>query len=377
MALHKLEHMGLVLQEADVAQLVDLVIADGLRAEQTGEVLQVRLGRRHDGHARTGEGDLGRRSKFIDHVGVPGLAAQREHVTEGNELAVDLVQAVGVVPHQGKVRRGGAQGGQPVNDGVGIDDTLRIGVFRHAPDALDGRVAHGGLDGVHVRAVRRHGNGDKLHAERLRHAEMAVIARCGAQEADDGLLRPRARRVQQAMRPGLGDEVIHEVQAGTAADEDLRGRHAQQLGKQALGRGNAGQLAIVAHVERAVEAVLRRLQHGQNAADHVKLRAARLAAGHVQGELLGLPGLVLLLQRGIFRAALRTGVVCIGLHDVTSKKYFGLPPSYRAAGGMSIAFPHSLHEKNRFFDGGRKLCELFAAQLAKQPDICYDKSEFA
>ena len=360
-----------------MTQLVDLVIADGLRTEQTGEVFQVRLGRRHDGHARTGEGDLGRRSKFIDHVGVPGLAAQREHVTEGNELAVDLVQAVSVVPHQGKVRRGGAQGGQPVDDGVGIDDTLRVGVFRHAPDALDGRVAHGGLDGVHVRAVRRHGNGDELHAERLRHAEMAVIARCGAQEADDGLLRPRARRVQQAMRPGLGDEVIHEVQAGTAADEDLRGRHAQQLGKQALGRGNAGQLAIVAHVERAVEAVLRRLQHGQNAADHVELRTARLAAGHVQGELLRLPGIVLLLQRGIFRAALRTGVVCIGLHGVTSKKFFGLPPSYRAAGGMSIGFLHSLHEKNRFFDGGRKLCELFAAQLAKQPDICYDKSEFA
>ena len=206
---------------------------------------------------------------------------------------------------------------------------------------------------------------------------MAVIARCGAQKADDGLLRPRARRVLQAVRPGLGDEVIHEVQAGAAADEDLRGRHAQQLGKQALGRGNAGQLAVVAHVERAVEAVLRRLQHGQNAADHIELRTARLAAGHVQGELLGLPGLVLLLQRGIFRAALRTGVVCIGLHGVTSKKFFGLPPSYRAAGGMSIGFLHSLHEKNRFFDGGRKLCELFAAQLAKQPDICYDKSEFA
>ncbi len=44
MALHELEHMGLVLQEADMTQLVDLVIADGLRAEQTGEVLQVRLG---------------------------------------------------------------------------------------------------------------------------------------------------------------------------------------------------------------------------------------------------------------------------------------------------------------------------------------------
>jgi len=44
---------------------------------------------------------------------------------------------------------------------------------------------------------------------------------------------------------------------------------------------------------------------------------------------------------------------------------------------MSIGFLHSLHEKNRFFDGGRKLCELFAAQLAKQLDICYDKSEFA
>lgn len=43
-ALHELEHMGLVLQEADMTQLVNLVIADGLRTEQTGEVFQVRLG---------------------------------------------------------------------------------------------------------------------------------------------------------------------------------------------------------------------------------------------------------------------------------------------------------------------------------------------
>ena len=70
--LHQLERVRLVLEEADVAQLVDLVKADGLDADELREVGDVRLARGHNGHARAGEGHLARGRELIDHVAVSG-----------------------------------------------------------------------------------------------------------------------------------------------------------------------------------------------------------------------------------------------------------------------------------------------------------------
>ena len=84
---------------------------------------------------------------------------------------------------------------------------------------------------------------------------MPVVAGRRAEEAHDGLLRPRTRRVLQAVGVGLGDQIVHQVQAGVAADEDLLRLRAEDLRKEPLGRGQTGQLAVVARVNASVHAV--------------------------------------------------------------------------------------------------------------------------
>ena len=107
MLFHELERVGLVLQKAHMAQGIDLVIGDGLDADELLQIRLIILARGHDGEARAGERDLGCGGKFVDHAVVARLAAERQDVPEGDEFAVKLVDAVGVVPHEGKVGRGG------------------------------------------------------------------------------------------------------------------------------------------------------------------------------------------------------------------------------------------------------------------------------
>ena len=68
--------MGLVLQIAHMAQGIDLVIGNGLDADELLQIRLITLARGHDGEARAGERDLGRGGKFIDHAVVAGLAAE-------------------------------------------------------------------------------------------------------------------------------------------------------------------------------------------------------------------------------------------------------------------------------------------------------------
>ena len=120
--------------------------------------------------------------------------------------------------------------------------------------------------------------------------------------------------MQQAVGVGLGHQVVHQVQAGVAADEDLLRLRAEELGEQPLGRRDAGQLAVVADVQSVVDAVGRIGQNGQQVADHVELLAAGLAARHVERKLLRLIVGVARLQRGVFGAALLKRQGLIGLH---------------------------------------------------------------
>ena len=163
--LHQLQRMGLVLEVEDVALLVDLVVGDGLDGEQLLHVFLVGFARRHDGDTRAGERDLRRGGKLIDHVGVARLAAEREDVREFDVLALKLVDAVGVVPHEGEVLRGRLQIGDAADRLLGVDDAVGVRIFRHAPHALDRRVLDVLFDEIHVRAGGRHGNDDHLAAE--------------------------------------------------------------------------------------------------------------------------------------------------------------------------------------------------------------------
>ena len=203
------------------------------------------------------------------------------------------MDAVGIVPHEQKVRRGGLHLRDALNGLVGVDDAVGVGILRHVPHTLDARVLDEIFDDIHVGAVFGHGNGDELKAEALGHLEVAVVAGRGAEPLDALFLTPRPFAVQKAVRVSLGNRVIHELKARVAAGEDLRGLAAEDLGEQRAGALKALELAVVAGVHAVVDAVFGARKHSQKAADEVELLFARLAARHVELEPLGLPALIL------------------------------------------------------------------------------------
>ena len=289
---HQREGVLFVLEILDVAQLVHLVEADGLNADELGHVLHVGFAARKARNARAGERHLARGSELENHVGVAVLLALAQNILERDELAVKLVDAVGIVPHEQEVGSRGLHLRNALDGLVGVDDAVGVRVLRHVPHALDARVLDEVFDNVHVGAVFGHRDGDELKAEALGHLEVAVIARCGAEPFDALFLAPRLFAVQQAVSVGLGDRVVHELEARIAAGEDLRGLAAEDIGEQLTRALKPLEFAVVAGVHAAVHALLGTGQRGQDAADHVELLLARLAARHVELEALGLPALV-------------------------------------------------------------------------------------
>ena len=163
-----------------MAQLVDLVVGDHLHTENAGEVADIGLAGSHAGNAAAGEGDLGGGRKLIDHVRPSRLVAQGQDVRERDVVAFKLMDAIGVVPDDGKIRGGRLQMGKAADGLVGINDTVGVGIFGNRPDELDLGILHQLLHHVHIRAFGSHGNGNQLRAEELADLEMPVIAGGGA-----------------------------------------------------------------------------------------------------------------------------------------------------------------------------------------------------
>ena len=287
-----------------MAQGIDLVIGNGLDADELLQIRLIILARGHDGEARTGERDFGRGSKLIDHAVVSRLAAERQDVPEGDELAVKLVDAVGVVPHEGKIGRRGLQCRDARDRLVGIDDAVGVGVFRHAPHTLDRRVLHGLLDLVHIGADRGHGNCNEFKAERFGDFKMAVVAGRRAEPLDGIQPAPRLFRACKAVRIALADQIVHERQRRVAADEALLRFAAEYVRPVFLRFFEAGKLAVVAGVDAAGNAVLRGFEDAQDAGDEVKLLPAGLASCHVELQLLRLQRVELRLDCCVFLAQL-------------------------------------------------------------------------
>ena len=110
-------------------------------------------------------------------------------------------------------------------------------------------------------------------------------------------LAPGLRGILETEHHADGDQVVHQLQAGVAAHENLAGLHAEHIGKQCAGFGQTLQLTVVAGVKAVVGDVVVHLEqvHGQ-----IHLVRAGLAAGHVQLQIHTLKLLVLGLQRGLF-----------------------------------------------------------------------------
>lgn len=88
-----------ILEEADVAQLVDLVVADGLDAQLFPDILQVVGGCGQRGDPGSRETDLGCGSKFLDQVRVSGPLALRQNLDQMIlVMIVQVMHRVRIIP---------------------------------------------------------------------------------------------------------------------------------------------------------------------------------------------------------------------------------------------------------------------------------------
>ncbi len=143
------------------------------------------------------------------------------------------------------------------------------------------------LDQVDVGAVFEHRDGDHLDAEAFGDGEVPVIAGRRAQELHSGLVPPRPRRVHAAVQQREHHDVVHELEAGVVARDQVGHRDAEQVAEDGPQLGQAMQSAVVAGVGSVAVAEVRPRQT-QQVVGQVELLSGRLAAGQVQAQLLGL-----------------------------------------------------------------------------------------
>ena len=128
--------------------------------------------------------------------------------------------------------------------------------------------------------VVEHRHGHHLDAVRREHREVPVVAGHRADEGDLLLVLPRPGRVDAAVEQVLHEHVVHHRQARAAAGHQLVGVDPEQLGEQLAQLAQAGQPAVVAHVDPV--GVLDAVRQRQQPVGQVELRDARLAPGEVE-----------------------------------------------------------------------------------------------
>ena len=113
---------------------------------------------------------------------------------------------------------------------------------------------------------------------------MAVVAGNEADPLELAGLHLQKHRVgaADALDHGVADGVVHEGERALAADEDVLGRHAQDVAEELAARRDALQAAVVCAVDTAVCENGVGLQDVEHGAGQVELLGGRLAARHVE-----------------------------------------------------------------------------------------------
>ena len=213
--------------------------------------------------------------------GLPASAARPEHVDLAHEVVRQGVHRVGVVPEQPEIRCGGRHLDEPTDRLPGVDRPVGLRVHRHAPHALDRGVAGDEfLDQVDVGAVLVHRDRDHLDAERLGDREVPVVAGRRAQELDARLRRSTAaasRRRRAAARTRRS--VVHHLEAGVVAGDQVLHRDAEQLTEDRPQLGQPVQAAVVAGVGALAVAVVVSPGRLEQAVGQVELLRATACRG--------------------------------------------------------------------------------------------------
>ena len=312
-----LHHAVNVPEETHMAQLVYLVVANGLHLHLGPDVHQVVLRRRQSGNAGAGEADLGGGGKLVGKVRVACPFALCQNLNQVVLIVViQVMDGVGIVPVDAEVHGGGLQSGKPADGIIGIGNALGVGIFGHTPDALDGRI--GGyqlLHHIHIGTGGQHGNIDHFDAEILGNGKVAVVTGNRAEEFYLFQLAP-GRAAHDPADHGAGHGIEHHVQTGIAVDDHLVGANLHHVGHQFLGFLNAVQHAVVPAVGAVFTGqVTFAVQHIHHAHGEVQLILTGLAAGHIQRQLSFLILRVFCLQGFFLLLQLFTGHFGIRFHS--------------------------------------------------------------
>ena len=245
---------------------------------------------------------------ILAEVGRACLCHGLEDVEEMVPLLVEVVHGVGIVPEDAEVGCRRMEVREGTDNLVRVRDASRVLVLRHAPDALDRRVA---LDEaahhVHVGAVFLQGNRHVLDSVVGRDLEVAVIPRRRAEELDLALLAPWLVPCD-AVRIGVADDVVHEVQARRADNDDIGRIDTKIVSRKAACRRQAIRTSVVVHLERAIHQIGMGIHEVEHRTGEVSLLGRRLATRHIERKPLRLEIFNLLLE-------LRDGAVeLFGLH---------------------------------------------------------------
>ena len=323
MLAHVFDQTVNITEEADMTQLVDLVMTDGLMSQVGQEVIHiVRAGRnRRDTAAR--EGDLGSRRELIYQIRVSCPLAFCQNLNQIIlTVIIEMVHAVGIVPEDTEIICGRLQTGEPAYGLIRIGDALRVGVLRYAPDTLDSRI---GTDKVfhhvHIRTGRGHRNRNHLDSEVFRNLEVTVITGNRAEELHLRELAPGSV-AHDAVCPCTADRVKHDIQRRVSVDDDILRIVFHHIAKQLPCFTDAAEGTVVPAVCSVFTGqVVRGTQDIHHTHGKIELILTRFAAAHIQMDTECLDFVVLLLQTGELFLQLVCGHLAIRFHFCTSVLY--------------------------------------------------------
>ena len=327
---HVLSDAICVLQELDVAQLVDLVVTDGLHAHACLDVRDILRACCHSRDASARKRDLGSRTELEVAIWVSSFntsIGDIEQLILISHIVIEVMNGVSIIPEDAEIVRCGGHGCQLAHDLIAIRNTAWIGILRHAPDALHRSIIrYEFLDHVHVRAIFVHGNRDHLDAECLGHAEVAIVARNGAEELHFFKLAPGSC-AQRAEHPAAHDSVIHDVQARVAEHDHVLRVIIKHRSHEHLRFLDAVQDAVIAQVSASFINTFggRRndIEHGHA---QIQLVFRGLAASHIERKVERAIFVVFLLQRILER------------QEFVSRHFF--------VGGHTFSFRIASHMRN-------------------------------
>ena len=175
---HVGQHTLFVLQEADMAQLVHLIIANDHHREALADILHGVHAARNGGNTCTGEGDLAGGGEHKHTVLRAVLLALVQQNRGLDDLLGQVVDDVSLIPEDLEIRRSGLHLGKTLDGLIAVGVAVGVGILRHTPDALDVRIlSHQLFHNVHIRAIGGHRHADQLKAKLLGDFEMAVSER--------------------------------------------------------------------------------------------------------------------------------------------------------------------------------------------------------